>query len=241
MSTPPNDLLGVSYVDGEFFLANANAFGCARALQSLYSGTVVADTILPILSAASRMIDAEVGRDFISGEIRENHKLELNTRRIKINKPPLQTLLSYKLRTGAGLVSNFTVTPVQTDGENNVSFGAIYYNRQENYLELSSLAMASSMTSQLVSLGLSEPQIEIVYTSFADVPKEVVTATCWLAAHLLNESATSSVIAQGLASFKADDVEVRRQTNSSSKGSRDDALPLIVKQLLRSVTRIAVA
>lgn len=240
MSTPQNELLGDSYIDGEFFIANAKVFGCAQALSSLYPNATP-DELLPILAAASRLIDGYVGRDFIAGEIRENHRFELGTRRIKINKPPLQTLVSYKLRTGAGMVSSFTVTPVQTDGENNVSFGAIYYNRQENYLELSSLAMASSMTTQLVSLGLSEPQIEIAYTSFADVPKEVIAATGYMAAHLLNESAISSVLAPGLASAKADDVEVRRTGENSSRGSRHDSIPPRVKLLLSSVSRIAIA
>ncbi|MBI3654063.1 MAG: hypothetical protein HY231_23785 [Acidobacteria bacterium] len=235
MSVPQDDLLGVIYISPDYFIENARMFGCAKAIQGLD-----ANSITPLLAIASRMIDAYVGRDFAGGEIHENHKFDLNSRRIKINRPPLQTLISYRLRTAPGLVSSFAVTPVTDDGENNISFGSIYYNRQENYLEVASLAMASSMTAQLVSLGISEPQVEIVYTSYADVPKEVITATGYMAAHLINDSAANQVIAPGLASVKADDVEVRRGSSVSAKGSREDSIPPIVKTLLRGVSRIAI-
>jgi hypothetical protein len=234
MPLQEDPILGFSYLSVEDFKSRAAIFGCAQAVAAIGED----DLILALLAAASRAIDAEVGRDFLSGQVGENHKFDLATRRVKVNRPPLVSLVSYRIRTGAGLVSSFSVAPVTTDGVNNVSFGSIYYNRQENYLELSSLAMAGSMTSTLVSLGLSEPQAEIVYTSLQDVPKQVIAATGYTAALAINESAANKMIAPGLASVKADDVEVKRSTSKSAGG--EVGIPLKAKQLLRGLSRIAI-
>lgn len=234
MPLQEDPILGFSYLSVEDFKARAAVFGCAAAIAKVEGDGV----LLSLLAAASRDIDAEVGRDFLSGQVSENHKFDLASRRVRINRPPLVGLVSYRLRTGAGLVSSFAVTPVTTDGVNNVSFGAIYYNRQENYLELSSLAMAGSMTTTLVSLGLAEPQVEIVYTSLQDVPKQVIAATGYAAAAIINEGLANQIIAPGLASYKADDVEVRRAAPVAEAQSR--ALPPRVKALLRGLSRIAI-
>jgi hypothetical protein len=233
MGAPADQVLGVSYIDPEYFIENAKVFGCQATGYT-------AETILPLLAAASRMIDGEVGRSFLSAQIAENHRFDLATRRIKVNQPPIQTLVSYKIRTGAGLVSSFLVAPVTTDGVNNVSFGAVYYNRQENYLELSSLAMVGSLTNAIVSLGLSEPQVEIVYTSYQSVPQQVIAATGFMAAALLNESAANEILVPGLESAEADDVKVRRARSHSGGGQGQVAMPANVKMLLRGLSRIAI-
>lgn len=233
MPLDEDPILGYSYLAVDAFKERAQTFGCAPAIAGMQD-----PAILSLLAAASRAIDAEVGRDFLGGQVSENHRFDLATRRIKINRPPLISLLSYRLRTGAGLVSSFNVTPVSNDGVNDVSFGAIYYNRQENYLEISSLAMASGMTTTLVSLGLSEPQVEIVYTSLADVPKQVVAATGYTAAVLINESLANKMIAPGLASIKADDVEIKRARSISTGG--ETSIPPIARSLLKGLSRVAI-
>jgi len=235
MSLAEDPILGVSYIDPEYFLQNARIFGCERAVEGLN-----APEALPLLASASRRIDAELGRNFLPDEIQENHAFDSATRRCEVNCPPLLSLVSFKIRNSAGLVTSYAVTPVSDDGENNIIFGSIFYNRQLNYLELASSAIQSS---EAAAVGIAETQVEIVYTSYADVPKEVAAATAYLAAHLLNEAKANNTIAPGIASLKADDVEVKRlaQSGSSFSSRLDESLPAIVKSLLSPFTRVVLA
>ncbi len=226
-------LFGESYLSAQDFLDNAVLFGCAVAVAGMD-----ANAVGPLLQAASREVDVEVGRSFSAATVAENHKWDYQTRRSKVNQPPVVELLSFGIRVGAGLFSSFAVTPVEADGGGNkVRFGAIYYNRQENYLEVTALALAGSLINPIVSLGLTEPQVEIVYKSLASVPAEIALAVGHTAAHWLNENAANALILPGLAAMRDDDTEVRR---AAPVAGQMRGLPARAKALLRGYSRIAV-
>src|ERR1700733_13501408 len=186
--------LGYSYVDPTGFGQNAIVYGCAQAVSKL-----TAQQVVLLCARASRLIDGYCGRTFAGGNISETHPLDWSSRVIKINQPPVITLLAYQIRTAAGLVSPFLVEPVTTDaGSRNVSFGSVYYNYEENTLELSSLAMASTLTAAVVTLGLNRPQVEIQYTnSTGTLHPNLIEATALTAAGLINEAAANAVLPGG--------------------------------------------
>ncbi len=229
----PSPLFGASYLNGQDFLDNAATFGCA-ALVVGYDATGVSS----MLAAASREVDVELGRSFSADLIAENHRWDGATRRVKVNQPPVIELQRFSIRVGAGLRSSFTVTPVETDDAGNpVRFGTVYYNREENYLEVTSLALAGSLVSPIVTLGLTDPQVEIAYKSLPVVPYEVMLAVGYTAAYWLSEAVAASMIPQGLASLRDDDTEVKRQPQPAWQNR---GLPPRAKSILRGLSRIAI-
>ncbi len=229
---------GVAYLGVEVFKADAAYYGADKAIASMSD-----QSLLRLLARASRAIDTYTGRTFGPGAISENHKWNPVNRRCKVNQPPVITLTSFRVRIGAGLTASFSVTPTENDaGGNPVRFGEIVYNRQENYLEVTSLATASNMTNQIISLGLTENWVEIVYTNQAAdaaINPAVADATAWTAAHLANAGRTNSQLPAGISMVKMGEVTVQRA--AASVDPTRDALPEMAKQLLRGLTRIAIA
>lgn len=237
MTLPADTLLGSIYLDPQYFLDNAAAFGAAGAIAGQTT-----TTLKPILASASRIVDAYCSRTFEASDIAENHNWAPGTRRITPNQPPLLLLKKFAIRTAPNSISQFDVTPVSTDdGGNNVRFGSIYYNRQENYLELASLSLAGSLTSQTIALGLIKASVEILYTSYDAVPKSVQVATAWIAASLLNQNVANTQLLPGIQSVQADDVRVQRVQVASLGRSRTDEIPLNAKLLLQDFKKIPIA
>jgi len=230
--------LGVAYIAEATFRAAAAAYGCTAGVAALST-----NNLKEILALASRSVDAYcAGQGFDpDAEIVENHDFDLNSRQIRPNQPPVVDLISFKIRTGPQSVTSFTLTPTAQDaGGNVVSWGAIFYNRQENYLELSSLSVAGNQVSTLISLGLMKAQAEISYKNGTSVPPEVVAATGYQAAHLINMSRLDNQITPGVLSMATPELSITRETGQRT-GRTADALHPMVALLLRKPTFISVA
>ncbi|HEX8564132.1 MAG TPA: hypothetical protein VF648_00590 [Pyrinomonadaceae bacterium] len=174
-------LFGKAYLTTEEFREMTDVFGVDVALSKYPEGDAGDNRLLGALAAASRTIDAACNRGFGAEEIQiENHTFNTATRRIKVNSPPVVELLEFKIRTAPGSVSSFNVSDV-------------FVNHQENYLELTSLALGGSLTTPLLSLGMNEPQAEIRYKSFAKIPQKIKLACGYQAAWSINQSYVNSI------------------------------------------------
>jgi len=217
---PTDSVLGTCYVDPDYFTDNAAALGCEPAIARLDS-----DQLTALIALASREVDNHCGRTFTPDPISENHRFDLATRRISVNSPPVIEIISFHIRIATQVVSTFDV-------EN------VLINNQENYLELASLAAIASqqLTSQVIALGITEPQVEVTYRSYQSVPQSVAAATAILAAFRANESFANSAIAPGISSVRSREQQITRDGSAKSGGE----IPQVVKDLLRGVSQIVV-
>lgn len=238
MPLESDSTFGTAYLSVEIFKADAILYGADKAIAGLSD-----QAVLRLLARASRAIDNYTGRTFGGGTIAETHEWDYGTRRCKVNQPPVITLVSYQVRIGAGLTASFAVTPVENDaGARPVRFGEIVYNREQNYLEVTSLAVATQLTNQIISLGLNKNWVELVYTNAAEnagVDPLVAEATAWTAAHMINAGRTAGKLPSGISMVKMGEVQIQRQGAASDETR--DPLPQMAKQLLRGVTRISIA
>jgi hypothetical protein len=220
MPTPTiASVLGSSYLDKDFFIANARTFG----VQALI-GDWSSNDVLGALTNASRMVDAFTRKSFDPAAITEQHNWNPGTRRTKVNQPPIMELISYQIRTSPGTVSTFELN-------------TIYINNQENYVELASLSLAGSLTSQMISLGMTTPIVEITYKSYQSVPSQVAAAVGFTAADIINRSASNDLLPAGLASVKDGDMAISRH----GLAGQSETIPDRAKDLLQIYSRIAVA
>jgi hypothetical protein len=194
--------LGACYASVAQFTTMAGGLGCGVGLAAINDPGDLA--ITAILAAASRVVDAFCGREFDLQTIQEDQKWDLLTRRVYPYQPPVANLLSYQIQTAPGSYQNITLTPTTVDASGaTVSYGAIVYDKSRNYLELASLAVLTSLTPVLVSLGISEPIVRYQYTSFANVPQQVITATSLIAAEMVNKAYRNKRIVPGLQSISS--------------------------------------
>jgi hypothetical protein len=195
-------ILGVSYLGVQDFKDRASLFGAGGTVGQLSD-----PEILAMLAGASRAVDGYCGRSFDPTQsITENHAWDFKNKRVFPNQPPLTSLTSYRIRQGANYFSTFAVSPVS-----NTTFGEIYYNPQENYLELASLAAALALNAQLLGLGLKEPQVEITYTSYTSVPQGVLMAVGLTAAAAANRNATSKILPTGIRRIEIDGQKIEKE------------------------------
>ena len=212
-------ILGSLYLSVEAFKARAGVFGVAVALPA------DDELIKAALAAASRLIEAECGRDFVPDELTETHRFNLLTRRISVNQPPVATLTSFTLVGGPGLSSP-------------VSLSSVYVNNQENYLEVDGLSHAIAPTGSLFMHGLGETQVEVKYKSYQSVPQGVAAACGYGAAEIINRTYASGQLPGDLTRVEMDGLKVSR----AAPGGRgeESALPVVAKALLHRYRRIAV-
>ena len=214
MALDNDSVLGTCYIPVSAFKVKARSFGC-NVSTSLFGYT----DLVAAVALASRLVDAYCGRQFDGATIYENHKFSMETRRIYPVNPPVVNLTTYSIQTAPGSYQTVLTTPVLTDaGSNNISYGAIVYSQQENYLELASLAVITAITPVLISLGITEPQVRIAYTSYGSVPAQVATATGLIAAAVCNESRANDLAPVGLNSISTEDQSVSRMTLPPSVG-----------------------
>ncbi|MEP7340437.1 MAG: hypothetical protein ABI977_22085 [Acidobacteriota bacterium] len=238
MALKQHEFLGALYLDAESFRPKAPAYGCKVSILELPS-----DSLEEIIALASRAVDA-----FCAGQgfdpdvtICENHDFNINTRIVRVNQPPVVDLLSYKIRTGPGTASAFQLTPVSTDANGNkIGWGAVFYNRQENYLELSALSVAAYGTSYLTSLGLMTPQVEIQYKNGLSVPKEVIAATAFQTAHLLNMAHLDNQVLPGVIQMSSPEFSLTRETGQRT-GRTAEAMHPMAMHFLKKVAEISIA
>jgi hypothetical protein len=208
-------VLGALYLSVNDFKARAKVFGVQAALPESD------DDVKALLAAASRAIDAFCGRAFTPDVITETHRIDLRTRRIAVNQPPVQELTGYKIIAGPGM-------------ESEVELAAVYVNNQENYLELVSLQQSIVLTGDRTSLGMSEAQVEVKYKSFASVPQSVAVACGYAAAKFANLAYSSGNMPDGISRVK-----IGNSFDMTRQGGEME-LPAISRQLLAPLRRIAV-
>jgi hypothetical protein len=218
--TGTDSILGVPYLAYDRFRERAELFGCGMAMANFPDTDPGNTKLVAVLAAASRAIDSACGRNFLSGNLTENHAWNPTTRRTRVNMPPVLSLVSYAIRLSPSTVATFNIADV-------------YVNNQENYIELLSLASAGSLTPMLASFGLMEPQVEIVYTSYASVPVEVVQACGFQTAFMINEGFVNQMVPQGFGSLDLGGIKASNQTTSR--------MPANVRDLLGDYIRIPIA
>lgn len=214
MPLPSDDIFGVLYLSPDDFIARARAFGVSVA-------GMTPDELTPTIAAASRLVDAKVARQFLPDAIVETHRFNMETRRVSVNQPPVMALESFAIRFAPGAVANFQV-------------GDVLVSNQENYLELASLALSSDITGVLYPVGISEPQAEIRYRSYQQVPQAAALATGFITADLLQKAEANDLLPAGLTRSKVGSEDLSRSPTQL-------AIPAIAESLLLTLRRIACA
>lgn len=225
------------YISPEGFRAQASVYGCLSGVTKLST-----EQLEEIIALASRSVDAYCAGQGFSPDISitENHEFDFETRRIRPNQPPVVDLLDFKLRLGPNTTSTYELTPVATDaGGNKIGWGVIYYNRQENVLEVSAMTNIGAVSSVIATLGIMKPQAEITYKNGLAVPQEVQAATAYQAAHLINQAYLDGQIVPGVLNMATPDLSITREAGIR-EGRTAEAMHHMAKMLLRRPTAITV-
>lgn len=253
MPLPTDPRLGPSYVDACEFVAMASAYGAQQAVDALGDN---AEAVIGQLGAiASRTIEAYLANWGINPDstFTENHKFDYKSPRIFPNNRPLIDLLGFKIRVANQTTVTFPLTPVVNAADNiPQSWGSIYYNRQENYLEVTSLQLqggvilfAGGFASIPVAYwGLQVAQAEIQYKSASSVDPVIVAAASYQVAKLLNENHLSNTVNPAIESmatpkFKAT-YRAPQSVGRASSGASAHLHPM-VEVLLAPLKRIPIA
>jgi len=229
--------LGPMYIDAETFRGQAAVYGCQAAVAQM-SG----ENLEEFIALASRSVDAYCAGQGFSPDvvISENHPFDFATRRFRPNQPPVIDLLSLRLRTGPTTVATYDLTPVSMDAAGNkVGWGVIYYNRQENVMEISSMTTVGAVSSYMVTMGIMKPQVEITYRNGDAVPTEVQAATGYQAGHLINQAFLDSKITPGVLTMSTPDLSITREAGIR-QGRTAEAMHHMAMMLLRKPTAITV-
>ena len=218
---PVSDLFGLAYLDAQSFRNNAGLFG-ARIALSNFPKDENDSSIVTLAASASRVIDSICGRHFKPDPISENHPFDFRTRRTRVNSPPVVNLSSYAIRTGAGTVSSFPLN-------------SLYINNEESYIELLSIALAYGLTSQILTLGMNEPQVEITYTSFQTPPAEVSLACGYVMAELANKGFVDGLVPAGFGQLKVGGI-----TAGNARSQLSERTCQLVEELLGDYIRFPI-
>lgn len=209
---------GTMYLDPNAFVASAAIFGVDKALPDDI------DVIKAQLAAASRWIEAETGKSYVPDEDQtEQHEWDPITRRIAVNNPPVMSISSYKIYTGVSTFATFATT-------------SLVINNQVNYVELTSLAAAASLTPGLLALGLTTPFVQIVYKSYGAVKANIKLVTGYVAARLMNTAFIDAQLPPGIKSIK---IGSAAQIEKYPMSIGD--MPSVVRTLLQSEYQIGIA
>jgi hypothetical protein len=237
MPLESHPVYGVLYVGVTSFKTQAKGLGCARALEFL--GDAGDELTKAAIAMASRSVEAycdveSFDPDHVFAEV---HKFNLKRRRVTPNNPPVFDLQQFAVRTGPQSLTTFVLTPVANGPDGNpIAWGPVYYNPQQNYLELSGLSVAGNST-PLITLGLMEPQVEIKYRTCSLKPN-IAAAAAYQAAHLINATYVANQ-APGVSSLSTPEQSVTFEV-----GLRERAQPaemhVMAKQLLKQSNRVAI-
>lgn len=226
MALDTDDVLGSTYIDVADFEDRAGMFGVGLALPDSDS------TIAAYLAAASRFVDARCNRRFDPDVVyTEQHKWNFETRRVFPYNAPVSAISDYRIYVGP---STYATIPTS----------AIFVNNSFRFVEVASLTAATSLTSQLLSIGLFEPFVQITYQSTTDVEPHIALATGYIAAAMMNQSYLSASLPPGVKSIKIGSQAALTLGESSSKvqsAQNTLTIPKVVDALLSSESAIGVA
>jgi hypothetical protein len=213
MPLETDELFGLCYLSSADFIARADVFG-ASAYIAAYAADAV--KVKALLAMASRDVDSFCGRDFSPAARTEQHKWRPETRRVSVNAPPVAAVSSFAVVVGAGQRATF-----QAD--------EVLVNNQENYVELVALATAESLTSQIIALGITQPFVEIVYTTLQDIPPKVRLAVGHQATHRAKLASEAGNIPAGISSFSVGPLSVGFNNKTKDVGLCDAARDLLME------------
>src|SRR4051812_22251438 len=107
MSFDTHPVFGIAYLNVSDFRDSADFFGLAPAVLNMGD-----PALLAALAGSSRAVDVFCSRKFDpTRTITENHKWDFRNKRVFPNSPPIVSLTSYKIRTGANYVATYAVSP----------------------------------------------------------------------------------------------------------------------------------
>ena len=220
-------IFGISYLSASEFIARKAAFPVTDNAVPTDKASLLAQ-----LAAASRLVDQITGKSFVPDEdITEQHMWNAETRRIRVSQPPIASISSFQIFIGPATYANF----LSSD---------LFVNNDIGYVEVASLAMASSiLTPALSSLGI-DPVVKIVYKSVAEVPPHVKLATGYIAAQAMEKAFVHSEMPSGIQEIViGGNTKVRRFDSSGSKNNKDifSDIPDVAMLLLQNEVEVAIA
>jgi len=217
-----DEVFGTLYLSVEDFASRATMFGLSSSVLPDED-----DIIQAYLAAASRLIESKTNKTFVPDDHVEQHNWNAETRRITVNNPPILSVSDYRIYTGT---TTYATMPTN----------ALFINNQENWVEVTALTAAGNLTSMLLTVGLFHPIVQITYKSSQEVKQNIMLATGYIAAALINQSFIDQGIQPGLKSIKIGSQAqlVRSDSNTKIYGV---ALPSIIDLLLASDVAIGIA
>lgn len=227
----PTDLFGAAYLDAADFRNYADLFGAGMALAKYPDDDVGNNKLQAALAASSRTIDSLCGRSFLPGNISEQHLFDPAVKRISVNSPPVMELVEFKVRTSPGTIMQFQVSDV-------------YVNNQKGYVELSNLAKSEALIADLLQMGLSQPQAEIVYKSYQSVPQKIRLACGYQTAFEINSGFVNSTLPPSFGRLEIGGIKVgnvsKQKFSQDSNVSVNRVAPQL-EELLAEFKKLSVA
>lgn len=194
-----------------------------RATETGIDLTGIDDTALgKITAVASRMAEEEAGASWVSGvSYTERHEWRFASRRVYVRNWPVTAITGAKIYIGADVYATLTVSD-------------FVINNEQRYLELASLASATSLTPELLTLGLAEPIIEVTYTAgLSTVPYRVKLAVALITgAHILQRRLLEDGVG-GVRSFSIGSYAVMVGKGDGEGAGFAGLVPDAAKKLLR--------
>jgi hypothetical protein len=221
MPLTSDSIFGVSYISPNEFSSHSDLFGVSVALPDSD------DKIQGFLSAATLWINANTQRNW-DGTVEhdEQHLWDPNSRRIYVNFPPVSSVTTYEIFTGANVHASFDPDT------------AVFINGQSGYLELSALSVVGP-SSALLLTGINEPVVHIVYKSIQNIPENVKLATGYIAASMMNSGYVEAQAPGGLKDIKIGSMaSLSIDTKMKASGV---IVPSIVNTLLANEINIGIS
>lgn len=163
-----------------------------------------------LMSRASRVAEQYVNRNFAEQQYVDEECEWRPSRRAYVRQWPVQSIDAARFILGATAYA--TLQP---------SYFVI--NNTQRYLELSQLALAATLTPDLLTLGLVEPILAITYTAgFPAIPEEIKEAVAIITAARI---AQRRMVEQGIAGYMAVTIGSYTVTVSRPRGAsgREDS------------------
>lgn len=161
------------------------------------------NALTTMLSRASRSAETWTNRKFAQDQFTEDHEWR-PSRRCYLRQWPVASIDAAQFILGATVTA--TILPT-----------SFYINNTSRYIELSQLALAMTLTPDLLTLGLIEPSIRVTYTgAFAILPDEVKIGVAIIAAARI---AQRRMIEQGIAGVMSMTIGSYTVTVSRPRGS----------------------
>lgn len=217
---PPVADFGTNYLDAESFRRSAELFGVGMAMCDYPDDGGGNDKLAFVLQAASRQIDAFCGRDFSPAPRAETHVLDLTTWQFTVNNPPVAAVSSCVIR-------------YAIDGAIVIPPDRVYINNQKNYLEITRQLDAGLTILETLGSELLEPQIEIIYTSLQQIPKNVQLACGFQAGHLINSGFVDKTLPPNFGKIDMGDLSINNKKGyRSSEEMKAGSLSADAERLL---------